>query len=58
MKEHGAFTRDVNEHVGCGASMLIKFAHGDHERSFKQCRGENSIRAFCKTLKVEVERPI
>ena len=36
--------------------MLIKFAHGNYERSFKQCRGENSIREFCKTLKVEVER--
>ena len=38
--------------------MLIKFAHGNYERSFKQCRGENSIREFCKTLKVEVERAI
>ena len=58
VEEHGEFTRDVNEHVACGASMLIKFAHGDYERSFKQCIGENSIRAFCKTLKVEVERAI
>ena len=58
VEEHGAFTRDVNEHVGCGVAMLIKFAHGEYERAFKQCRGEDAITKFCKTLKVEVERAI
>ena len=36
--------------------MLIKFAHGDYKRAFKQHRGEDSITVFCKTLKHEVER--
>ena len=55
---HGAFTRNVNEHLGCGAAMLIKFAHGNYERAFKQCRGEDSIKVFVKTLKFEALRAI
>ena len=55
-EKHGAFTRRVNEHVGCGAAMLVKFAHGEYENAFKQVRGENSIEEFCKTLKSEVNR--
>ena len=42
-------TRNVAELVGCGAATLIKFAHGDFERTFKQHRGEDSITVFCKT---------
>jgi len=29
-------TRNIAEHVGCGAAMLIKFAHGEYERAFKR----------------------
>ena len=47
-EEHRAFTRDVNEHVGCGAAMFTKFAHGDYEKSFKKYRGENSIREYIR----------
>jgi len=49
-------TRNIAEHVGCGAAMLVKFAHGDYEEAFKQCRGEDSITEFCKLLKQEVGR--
>ena len=58
MNDHEAFTRNVSTHVGSGCAMLMKFAHGDYERAFKQCRGEDAIKVFCKTLKSEVERAI
>ncbi len=51
-------TRNVAEHVGCGAAMLIKFAHGEYKRTFEQCRGEDAISTFCKTLKRQVERAV
>ena len=51
-------TRNIAEHVGCGAAMLIKFAHGGYERAFEQSRGEDAISTFCKTLKRQVERAI
>jgi len=51
-------TRNVAEHVGCGAAMFVKFAHGEYERAFEQCRGEDAISTFCKTLKRQVERAI
>ena len=57
-EKHGALTHNVSEHVGCGTAMLVKYAHGDYEKSFKLCRGEDSISAFVKTLKLQVERAI
>ena len=38
--------------------MLVKFAHGEYERVFQQCRGDDSIKVFCKTLRSEVHRAI
>ena len=55
-RENKPSTRNVAEHVGCGAAMLVKFAHGEYERAFEQCRGEDAITTFCKTLKRQVER--
>ena len=42
--------------VGSAATMLIKFEHGDYERAFKHCRGEDYISSFCKILRRGVER--
>ena len=38
--------------------MLVKFAHGEYERAFEQCRGEDAISTFCETLKRQVDRAI
>ena len=46
----------LGTHPRCGAAMLVKFAHGEYERAFEQCRGEDSITTFSKTLKRQVER--
>jgi len=51
-------TPNVADHIGCGTALLIKFAHGEYEKAFKQCRGKDSIIVFCKTTKQEVERAL